>query len=616
MANTSYFYNGASYPLNPQSEGYAPLSSNYYIPAHQIGLATDARTSNQVGEVVKKLRTGAKTIEISPSIDPAIFDAIPKHHFKEINRLKKLAGVDLTLHGPMIEPSGFNPRAGFWEETQRKLAENQLQQAVERGHELDPKGNLVITFHTAYSIPETEIKVKEKDKEVTKGLYYINEENGRVEFLELEKQRLTGKELTPKELIGERNSRAWSNTVETINAELINSKRYLRELPEELPQGIKKEEIEKLETQALKIIKENPDMFHKYLKDIESKNKAVANIISDRIERRTSAEITIRDAYNRLNDLFNLAYKSAEKENRQKDISALNKYSEKVAKTIEENRNNPLNFEIFRDQVSEGLRVISSIQPPTFYKPLKDFALEKGAETYANISYNAFKKFKDHAPIISIENPPAGTSALSRGEDLKEMVKLIRKKFVENAIKDGFSKGEAERQAEKLIGATWDVGHINMLRKYGYKEKDIIKETKKIAPYVKHVHLSDNFGMEHTELPMGMGNVPSKEMLKIISKYNEKVKKISETGGPWYQFFQREPLHHLLKEFNSPIYTTQLSPTFEQAGGMMAGYFGGLGNILPETHLSTYGAGFTTLPPELGGQGTGQQRGLGGVPIE
>ena len=56
-------------------------------------------------------------------------------------------------------------------------------------------------------------------------------------------------------------------------------------MPEELPQGIKKEEIEKLETQALKIIKENPDMFHKYLKDIESKNKAVANIISDRIER-------------------------------------------------------------------------------------------------------------------------------------------------------------------------------------------------------------------------------------------------------------------------------------------------------------------------------------------
>lgn len=80
------------------------------------------------------------------------------------------------------------------------------------------------------------------------------------------------------------------------------------------------------------------------------------------------------------------------------------------------------------------------------------------------------------------------------------------------------SENEAKKQAEKFIGATWDVGHINMLRKFGYEEKDIIKEAEAVAPYIKHVHLSDNFGFEHTELPMGMGNVPLKEIMEKLGK--------------------------------------------------------------------------------------------------
>jgi sugar phosphate isomerase/epimerase len=73
-------------------------------------------------------------------------------------------------------------------------------------------------------------------------------------------------------------------------------------------------------------------------------------------------------------------------------------------------------------------------------------------------------------------------------------------------------EAKAEKEAEKLIGITWDVGHINMIRRFGYSEKDVIKEAGKVAPMLKHVHLSDNFGLEHTELPMGMGNVPIKEI--------------------------------------------------------------------------------------------------------
>lgn len=87
-------------------------------------------------------------------------------------------------------------------------------------------------------------------------------------------------------------------------------------------------------------------------------------------------------------------------------------------------------------------------------------------------------------------------------------------------------KEKAVEAANNHIGVTWDVGHINMIRKFGYDQSDVVKETKKVADMVKHVHLSDNFGFEHTELPMGMGNVPTKEHLEAIGEKVKKMKKL------------------------------------------------------------------------------------------
>ena len=126
---------------------------------------------------------------------------------------------------------------------------------------------------------------------------------------------------------------------------------------------------------------------------------------------------------------------------------------------------------------------------PQIWKPAEDFAVDKSAETFGNVAFGAYKKFKDTAPVISIENPPAG-GGLSRAEDLQNLVEASRKQFVKRAMAEGINKNTAEEQAKKLIGVTWDVGHINMIRKFGYSEEDTLKEAKKIAPFVKHVHLS------------------------------------------------------------------------------------------------------------------------------
>ena len=47
------------------------------------------------------------------------------------------------------------------------------------------------------------------------------------------------------------------------------------------------------------------------------------------------------------------------------------------------------------------------------------------------------------------------------------------------------------------------------------------------------VHLSDNFGMEHTELPMGMGNVPLKEVMEKLGQKGYEARKIIEAGHWW-----------------------------------------------------------------------------------
>jgi hypothetical protein len=153
-----------------------------------------------------------------------------------------------------------------------------------------------------------------------------------------------------------------------------------------------------------------------------------------------------------------------------------------------------------------------------------------------------------------------------------------------------------------------------MIKKFGYTDDDLEKETEKIGKFINKVHLSDNFGMEHTELPMGMGNVPTEKHMKIIDGYNKQIKKIIEAGD-WYEHFKTAPFAETLSAFGSPIYAMNMSPYWNQRAGMSAGYFAGYG-LNPDIHHSMYGAGFNTLPLELGGQQPGGRSRMSGTPME
>jgi len=100
-----------------------------------------------------------------------------------------------------------------------------------------------------------------------------------------------------------------------------------------------------------------------------------------------------------------------------------------------------------------------------------------------------------------------------------------------------------------------------------------------------------------------MGNVPFKKHLEKLEKAGvlDKVRKVVEAGGYIQQISQKGAHGETISAFSSPIYGAKMASYWNQAQGAMGNYFGGYGAINPSNHHTIYGAGFTTLPTELGG---------------
>ncbi|NCO11683.1 hypothetical protein CO038_01495 [Candidatus Pacearchaeota archaeon CG_4_9_14_0_2_um_filter_39_13] len=617
--SSEVFYSGGKYPLSEGFSGYKDyaigMSSRY--PASSFGIPSDPRAANQLKAVADKFATGTKTIEVS-GVQAAQFESLPQQHLKEINRLKKLVGADLTFHGPIVEPTGVT-RQG-WDPSHRQQAERQMWSAVERAHELDPDGNIVVTFHSSASLPEPETRVYDPATKqwVTKSIAIVDERTGQFDNLQPKPDYFKGgTEEKPQETVERINKERWFRELQYTNS---NAYAGVNTLQKALAEFKVKEELLK----DTKIDEKGMQELYKLYLDgkTEDLKKAVkpetAKVFTEFMQEVAHGDIYLREAYQNLQELYNQAYAAAKKENRTDDIKKLDNFQKGIAPHLKDIED-PSKISEFGEEIVNGINVLRSIKTPERLKPLKEFAVNQAAETFSNIAMQGYKKFKDTAPIISVENPPAG-GGLNRADDLRDLMKASRERFADKAQKElGMSRSQAEKQAEKLIGITWDVGHINMIRKFGAEDKHLIQETKTIAPYVKHIHLSDNFGMEHTELPMGMGNVPIKKEMEILEKYGKRIKdikKIAETGN-WFGpqgFGNKTPFLETIGAFGSPVYAMKMSPYWNQAMGVSSGYFSGRG-MNPDVHHTYFGAGYTNLPLELGGQAAGRSR-LSGTPTE
>jgi sugar phosphate isomerase/epimerase/bacterioferritin (cytochrome b1) len=582
-------YQGGASSFEPT---YGNIFTGYTTSAGSIGMATDARTANVLKEVSTKLAMGVQNIELS-QVDAATFQMIPKGHLKEVNRLAKLTGTEITLHAPVVEPSGMGQQ-GF-DETQRQATERSMNLAIERANELNPDGSSPVTFHSSAAIPGTEWqKIGEK---ATK-LIAVEQETGKVIPINEESKHYPRsweakhlETMSPEEGLDSINNTQWTNSI----SQLVHAKEM-----------------------ADRIIVDNQPKIQHLLGELgQPGGKKLNELLPAQQETYShylNAEAYLKDASLSLSGMFNKAYKYGSDQEKKfltemskeykKDLGILDPSKKHSQEAITEARMKQGDLQTKSHAINTMIRVLQNTSPE-LYVPVEEFAKDKSSETFANVALESFKKFGDKAPIISIENPPAG-GALSTGEDLKNLVVETRKKFVEKAQENmNLSKRQAEKEAEKLIGVTWDVGHINMLRKQGLGSKEIIEESKKVAPFVKHVHLSDNFGLEHTELPMGMGNVPLKEIMQHIEKEGFEGKKVVEALH-WWQHFQSPPFVSTLEAVGSYMYAGS-GPTWNQAIGLQQGYSSGFGGMLPDINYQTFGAGFSQLPTELGGQRQGGQ---------
>ena len=620
-----YFYEGGDYGFDPEYGGFskaysADLSKN-------ISLATDARTANVLKEISSKLNTGAQAIEVT-QVSSEVFESIPQEHFQELNRLRKLVGknVELTLHAPVIEPTGLTKRG--WAPYEREQAEMQMISAVRKAHDLNPEGNVVTTFHaSAAGLPaETAVwEGKEGEKiKVIKEAVVIDENTGNFSQLPLKPSPFLSEDKNAaeiKEKISQINEKNWYDTLHTLDYSAEQGERSLERGLEGIPEIPGESKAEALLQLYKDYVSGKSEKSEKVLKEIEEKHPEFEGIISSRVKDKMQAisygDINLRQAYNHLRELFDQSYHSLESSGSRgalEDKKKLDEFRAKIAPRLKE-INQPENIKELAETVREGIHVLRSIeakQIPQVLKPLKDFAIDKSSETFSNVALASYKEFGEHSPVLSLENPPAGTAIISSGEDLRKLIDESREKFKIKAMKDlGLSESQAKNEAEKIIGATWDLGHINMIRKYGAGVEELKAETRKIAPVLKHIHLSDNFGMEHTELPMGMGNVPTKEIFKIFKEEGKNINKINKVveALSWYQHFQTSPFGDTLRAFGSSVYSGGPSQYLESRG-----YFAGYGQN-PEIHHSMYGAGFANLPVELGGQMAGRSR-VSGAPME
>lgn len=199
MANygIKHEYQGGYSSLNPS---YGETFTGYHLKAGEMGAPTKPDTANQLQHVSQLLNQGIIPIEVG-TLDPNIFEQIPKQHFQEIRRTAQLTGAKISLHAPIIEPSGMGEKG--WSEINRELAERQLIDVVKKSVEMDKNGGMPITIHSS-GLPGTEYKLTPEGKKIEK-IIVVDQETGQMMPIEEERKfypttRQVREDVTPEKV--------------------------------------------------------------------------------------------------------------------------------------------------------------------------------------------------------------------------------------------------------------------------------------------------------------------------------------------------------------------------------------------------------------------------------
>jgi len=636
-SSTESLYTGGFSGLEPDSSEYfiGEFEKNKRLNAASIGQAMNPTTPDQLGETVKTIKSGTGVIEVQAlGIQGDTDQSIPTQHFKEMRAIMKLSGVKPSMHGPIMDAAGWKDNT--LDESRRISTQRRFSDVMEKAHILDQDGNIPVVFHASAGAPGTVIWKKDehgnilKDKNgkmITESGHVINQESGALS--KIEDTRMFSPD-SPDELMDDKGNLTGHKFLAGNKVNSINSTEWDKQL-------LSLAESSKI---IHDIIDDATPLFTAYTDMVPSEQNGEIFLHNQKDESTIQLNKDEKEAYRKLERIdqfahnselkFQNAFDSAFKygtDNQRKALVALSKDYKKdndsiiIKKKISGKIHNmptvttPIAKVHMLDKYTKALTGITSPYKndngkvvsgaPQIFAKMEDFIIDKTAETFGEVAFEAYKKFGEKAPVIALENIDPDRGAISTGAQLRETVEKSRENFTSLLMeREKVGKKKAEKMAERLIGATWDVGHVNIHRKFGMKEEDIIEQTKEVAKMVKHVHLTDNFGFADTHLVPGMGNVPIKEHLAELEKAGvlSKVKQIVEAGG-WTQMTKGSAHPAALRAFGSPIYGMSQSSGgyWNQAQGTFGAYFGGYGTVNPQVHHSIYGAGLTSLPQELGG---------------
>jgi len=642
MVSYEFMYGGGGYNMGELAE---PIDAglNYSIKAGQLGFPTSIQNVNQIQEITNALSTGVKAVEMQP-IQQGIFEQIPKQHFKEIRRLTELTGAEPTLHAPMIEPSGFVENQ--WSESNQISAEEQLKDVVEKAHELNPKGNIPVTIHCASSVPGEQIVPDGEGGYKSKTMFAVDRTSGQIKAKFEEEEMAYPEQIaeegkaemrTPKQRLDNANYSQWINRIESlqglkksvdeVDSITLNQLNQLNQQKQQAKE-IANMSNDNLAKQAFNMPYDN---LNEQQKQALISEKQQARVFSETKDvpkeiqlQMNKSELFLQNTQTSFRSMFDEAYRYSGDESKKKLkkiadkwVEDLNGMGEKIEKLGGNDIEKSKNFIRLKSQIlDEAMIKLQGVAPPQTLESVEDFSTDKAAKTLANVAMHGYKKFGENAPIVSIENMHPGM-AFSKPEAFKKLINETKKEFIEKAVSEGISENKARKIADRQIGVTWDVGHINMMRKQGFKEEDIIEATKLMGKDIKHVHLTDNFGFSDSHLSPGMGNVPIKKILETMEKNGvnlRDIKMINEAGA-FAAGYKVNPHPYLLAAFDSPMFAAgAVSDSTWGSAGAYPGYFAGYGTMLPEQHFSMYGAGFSGLPTELGGQVGGGRSRMSGAP--
>jgi len=169
--------------------------------------------------------------------------------------------------------------------------------------------------------------------------------------------------------------------------------------------------------------------------------------------------------------------------------------------------------------------------------PLEEHGLEVLSEAIAEIAEYCISLSSSHGRIrLGIENLPQAQMYGSHVRELWEIIERSREKLSSRLQKRGYSRSESNRLANEYIGATFDIAHLNLFRRFYRGDAFhgwLVSQTKDLARkgVIFNLHLSDNRGLDDDHLPLGEGNIPFRQVLSVLADSGYSGYVAIEAGG-------------------------------------------------------------------------------------